>query len=236
MKHALAIFSLLLLLTNDLTAQAQNVQPTDNVTTLPLPAYKKNEIGLFSEINFSGNYSDGMAGILYKRWAKPNKGFRLAAGVGNYSYLQGRESTQIGDTLILTSRSYIVPMTYVSVGAEMQRTFYKKVVLYAVLDLRGGWGNGYIDSFVDKSLSVQDTSFTGISYYYSRTPGYTRTTIGLLPYIGAKLQFRRFVIGTELRAAEIGYQRQNTPKYGSYGVLNVDLGNFSQRFYVTYRF
>jgi hypothetical protein len=200
---------------------------------------QKNELGLMAETGFGNNNKNtGFTGLQYKRWVKPYMGYRIIASYGEY-YERYRllSETRLGDTVIETSRATTVPLASLGAGIEMQRKFYKRVYLFAAVELRGSYGHGRYNHIV--SQRVENNAVN----YYAETAFSPQADVRMFslfatPSIGAKLQWRKLIIGTEISAIQLGYT--NT-KYqydmsNTGGMLDFNAGSFRQRFFVHYCF
>jgi len=215
-------------------------------TTEPTPKREpgKNEMGLFvepiSSNNFNGSY-DSWGGVQFKRWAKPNIAYRIIGAVGDYiGYSNPMYVEKRGDTILQRSYNTNVPMYFLGGGVEVQRQFYKKVVLYAAIEVKAGYGTGRNQELLTKVLESQQGVFVPDMYFEVDNIGTHRVTaftIDATPFIGAKLNFRRLSLGTEISAINIGLEKmqvENIPSYN--GVTNFDVGDLRQRVYLNYRF
>jgi hypothetical protein len=175
-----------------------------------------------------------LAGVQYKKILNDKKGFRLIAGYSSYNGPEMAFSRGTsGDTAVDRFTETNINLGIVGAGIEMQRHFYKKVYLFAALELRGGYGSGSHDTLVRK------TSSSGMPYAFGTKEGRADATmvyVGLMPSIGTKLQFKKLTVGTELSGIESSYKQQRIENRSSYGVMDVMAGQFSQRIFVNYRF
>lgn len=215
-------------------AHAQDAKET------PKPKQEiKNEIGLLLESGYNNSDFNGMFGLQYKRKVRSNTYYRLSIGYGEYNYNADPVfQTRIGDTLVQSRNITRVPMVYLSNGLELQRHFYKHIMLYASIDLRIGYGSGWYDSsteiHVDNHLGSYFSS-TGVKEYSGVNVFY----VGLLPYIGAKFEFRRISFGMELSALQCNYRSVSYPTATTQGqgsMFDMGAGDLSQRFYFNFRF
>lgn len=216
--------------------QAQEVEP------IPAePKNRKNEIGLF--INpFSGNGNNGYdvpAGIQYKRQTTKHLGYRLSVAVGGYWSEEITTPELIkNDTSYYRSYSTNMSMVFVGAGLDIQQQFKGKCYLYAAVELRGGYGNGYTHFSTIKETAM----ITGDerSYTYEQKAFMSQESslfvLDSTPYIGTKFVFKRLVIGTELSAMVSGIMVANQATLGNYNNFVFDMGQLQQRFYINYRF
>lgn len=208
----------------------------------------KNEIGVFVEPfsgsttwhnNGQGQYQNNL-GFQYKRWAKPNIAYRIMGAFGNYSqYNFNQFKERIGDTIIEKQSNAYVPMYFAGGGVEVQRHFYKKVTLYAAIELKAGYGTGKYDEFLLKELESQQNGhypnrYTDVNKINS--DNVAAFTIDASPFIGAKLNFKRISLGTEVSVIKMGIESLKFETMPSYSITNFDIGDFRQRFYINWRF
>lgn len=212
---------------------------------LPKPAAandagRRNELGLFAQTAASSNnsYDLSFLGAQYKRWVRPNVGYRTIAGMGNYTETKLNQVGSVAnDTFTLKSHRTSVNMAMLGGGLEAQRHFFKSVYLYAALELRLGYGTGFADTIVEQQYKEM-----GNDTYYSRYAGIRNTGpntsmvyIGFAPSVGAKLQWSRIAIGYELSPGEMSVRAISHASY-QYSLFDAGLGDFRQRFFIHYRF
>lgn len=215
-------------------ANAQD--PTSDLTKMPKP--KLNELGLLGETNFDIGDVSATIGVQYKRWTTNNRAYRLNFSYGEYNGGYRSEWLGVsGDTLMERQSVSQVPVFYLGGGIEAQRRFFKRVYLYAAIDVRVGYGSGTTTDNIVRTVVKDNSSFTSV------TPeGFpdkvTYFSAGAAPYIGAKLQFNRISFGTEITAVQTELVSINDPTrfYSTSTTINMDLGTFSQRLYLLYRF
>ncbi len=182
----------------------------------PAPVNRKSEIGLMGETSFGNNNNDnidGMAGIQYKKWVKPNAGYRIIVAYGQYSnFSTPKVLSKTGDTVTETHRRTEIPVAIVGGGLEMQRHFYKRIYLYAAAELRVGYGRGSYDSIVVKRSEGTNyaDAVTG-----ARINGVSLFSVAAAPSIGAKFVFNRIVFGTELSALNLNFSSLQYPNMSS---------------------
>ncbi|MCB9045331.1 MAG: hypothetical protein H6550_04225 [Chitinophagales bacterium] len=222
-------------------------QETTEITSRRQPG--KNEIGIFlTPISTYGNNSNywgnseysGNAGLQYKRWVKPNIAYRIIGALGNYNQNNFFENSEKrGDTLYFRQANTNIPLYFIGGGLEVQRQFYKKVTLYAAVEVRAGYGTGEYEEFLTKMLESQQMSFNPNSYFGVTRVANSRASAFILdatPFIGGKINFRRICIGTEASVVKVGMEQVHFDNLPDYSIFNVALGSFRQRFYINYRF
>ena len=228
--RSIAIATLSVALSATATAQETN-------SNEPAPVNRKSELGLMGETSFGNNNNgniDGMAGIQYKRWVKPNAGYRIIAAYGRYSnFGTPKVLSKEGDTVTETHRRTEIPVAIVGGGLEMQRHFYKRIYLYAAAELRVGYGRGSYDSIVIKR---NDNSNYANAISGVRMNSVSLFSIAAAPSIGAKFIFNRIVFGTELSALNLNFSSLKYPNTSSSGVGEFNPGTFWPRFFVHYPF
>jgi len=200
---------------------------------------RKNEIGLLFDPGISGYNPQTHNSIQYKRWVKPDaKAYRLSIGYGKYNKYSGDIIyPNLGDTVIKQHSLSDIPQIHAGVGVEMQRHFHKKVYMYAAVDLYAAYGSGKTDEVLDKEVFDKN----GESVYRNQELiGQSTTqhfTVGVLPLVGVKLQFSRISFGTELTGLKTEYTSQTySSKPSTGGILDFNMGEFTQRLFINYRF
>jgi hypothetical protein len=196
----------------------------------------KNEMGLMAESNFSGNESLSMMGFQYKHWRNEHFGYRIIAAYRQYqTESQNNQLTIQHDTIFRLGKSTSIPMTLIGAGIDIQRRFFRSVYLYAAIELRGGYGSGSYHNTL--SIEKGNGSYRGSSYS-TDIKGVTMFTIEAIPSIGAKLQYRRFVVGTEASFIRTAYNNISYPGVfrSQNGTGEFTAGDLCQRIYVHYRF
>ncbi|HEY9178756.1 MAG TPA: hypothetical protein VIN07_13750 [Flavipsychrobacter sp.] len=222
-----------------LAANITQAQETESITAET--RNRKNEIGLF--VNpFSGNATSGYdvpAGIQFKRQTTKHLGYRLSVAAGGYWSEQITAPELIkNDTSYYRSYSTNMSMVFVGAGLDIQQQLKGKCYIYAAVELRGGYGNGYTHYSTIKETAM----ITGDkrSYTYEQTAFMSQDAslfvLDSTPYVGAKFVFKRLVIGTELSALVSGAMVANQATLGNYNSFVFDMGQLQQRFYVNYRF
>ena len=212
----------------------------DKVALIPVAPIRNNEVGLFSNavISTSANNTLIMAGVHYKHWVKPNTAYRTLVSFARYSMYDESPSSKAAnnDTVYSVFSNTNVNMAFVGAGVEMQRHFYKRVYLFAALELRGGTGGGKTEDYETSKYkepggtyyNTSDTRPLGIK-------NVSMTYVGFVPSIGGKLQFNRVSFGAELCPMEMSY-KSATMSGSRNGLLDFNLGVFSNRFFFNFRF
>lgn len=206
-----------------------------------LPASPQKEIGLFGENVFTSTQSDvyGSIGIQYKNEFRENKLYRLMAGYGNYHYTSNKSFVKVvGDTLFSTQLHADIPMVFVGGGFEMQRHFYKRVHLYAAVELNAGYGKG---TFNDVLIKEKNAHPFANEYYHSvsttSSGPVSSWAINATPFIGAKFIWSRLIFGSELSLVRTNLQSVNFAFALTETNMNFDFGSsVRQRIYLNYRF
>lgn len=228
------ILPLILAVTFALSATAQ-----DEISNQLPDKTRKNEIGLLYDPGISGNNPQSSNSIQYKRWVKPEfMAYRANIGYGKLNKHDGEiVYPSLGDTVITQHSISDIPEFHAGIGVEMQRHFYKKIYLYAAVDLYASFGSGTTNDILDKE--VFDSN--GTSVYRNQDQLMQSATqhfaIGVLPLVGIKLQFSRISFGTELTGIKTEYSGQTySSKPTTGGYFDVSIGDFTQRLFVNYRF
>ena len=221
-------------------------QDTEREQVTPKRVPGKNEMGLVAEIFNNGNMGNSNYtshfGVQYKRWAKPNIGYRVLAAAGNFSYhTMPRFIDKRGDTVYQTQTFSSTPMYFAGGGVEVQRHFYKKITLYAALELRAGYGSGTYDEVLVKEVQEELRPYFGASTLHHevstiRQGDVSAFILDVTPFIGAKLNFKRISLGTEATIVRMGMESVNYSKFADYTTSNFNIGDFRQRIYVNWRF
>lgn len=229
MKNILLVIALL--------SQTTLLQAQDAVVKKPARE-RKNEIGIFSHMNSSspGTYGNmDIQGVQYKRWKNETIGFRVIAGYGSYyNHSEPFNVKTLSDTVVEKNTQTNIGLGTIGFGVEAQRKFFKRVYLYAAMELRGGYGTGTNDTVTVKRL-VNPNNYYSFASNGGRTDA-TMFDINLSPSIGAKLNFNRLSFGVEVYGVNMGYR---TIRYGngpSYSTGDFDMGNISQRMFINFKF
>lgn len=192
------------------------------------------ELSIFGQTLLTGNNDVfSLAGLQYRRWHNEQVGFRVIGAFGQY-YSSGGELQYIsGDKVITRQQHYNISLPVVGFGLEAQRHFYKRVSLFAAVELRGGYGAGHADTGVSRSIGQG-----AVSQYLSERSGRRDVSLlylGLSPSIGAKMQWSRLCVSLEIAPLTASYtQLYNAP--GNGGTINLDMGNLNQRLSIGWRF
>lgn len=214
-----------------LTASAQEV------TTLELkPTQKKNEIGMLTDLGFSNNNSG--IGIQYKHWKNDSKAIRANVSYSEYNYAASKIYFPAqGDTVFSSQAITDISTVSIGLGVEMQRHFYKKIYMYAAIDVYANYGKGNTNEILSRELT-QNGNNERLDYDIAQTYSSTIFKAGILPLVGVKFNFNRISFGTELSGMRMEYSSlkhsNGMPSTG--GIVDFDMGNFSQRVFVNFRF
>ncbi len=203
---------------------------------------KRNEIGLTAEINAFSNINNSTAfqAIQYKHWQNEHFGMRFLLGKRDYySDVSFSTSYRIdGDTLTKTNYATDATIAIAGVGFEAQRQFYKKVYLFATVETKFGFGEGYIDSFPTRTV-YNDTFPWGrtvtTKFSYSAAT-YNIFYASVTPTFGAKLQFNHICFGTEMSLYLLSYTSMKNQSRPYESMLEFDISTINPRFFVHYRF
>ncbi len=205
-----------------------------------LPAKeRKNEIGLLFDPGVSGYNPQTHNSIQYKRWVKPDsKAYRLNIGYGKFNKFSGDVIyPNLGDTVVRQHSISDIPQIHAGVGVEMQRHFYKSVYMYAAIDLYAAYGSGNTDEVLDKEVFDKNGESIFRDQELIGNSTTQQFTMGVLPLVGVKLQFSRISFGTELTGIKTEYSVQSfSSKPTSGGLVDFNMGDFTQRIFINYRF
>ena len=207
-----------------------------------------NSISLLGEarIGSPGNNNASMStlGVQYRKKGKKYLSHTFTAGYGSYSYSRYDNLIKIsGDTA--KTRRFVdnINLGILGSGIEAERQFYKKLYFFAGLELHAGYGTGTADTTITKQYNVLLYNPHTGTLYETMVYGPGSTTsgpesmfyIGLTPYFGLKLEFKRVSIGTAfmnyVTFSDIMQKAGNT-----YGSIDFDMGNITQRIFVSYKF
>jgi hypothetical protein len=198
------------------------------------------ELGILLENGGSENSVNnfGLMGIQYKRYKNEHLGYRLFAAYGSPSFKEPHSYVLTkADTFITHSEIIRGDMGVIGGGLEAQRHFYKNVYLFAALELKGGYGTGYVDTIVEKTYT--NTPITNQDYgtnYRGHSGDLKITFASFTPTIGAKIQHRKMVAGVELLPVHFTIRNINYHNSYSTSDMNFDLLDFSTRLFVNYVF
>ena len=138
------------------------VAAQDNITAEILPKQRKNEIGILATMpvnSSTGTGSESYGGLQYKRWVKPDfMAYRANIGYGEYLNHSDGIQYRNGDTVFNILSATQLPAIFVGMGIEIQRHFYKRVYMYAAIDLYGGYASGKTNEALDIEVFNNDVS------------------------------------------------------------------------------
>jgi len=205
----------------------------------------RNSIGVYNESNvISGSrYFPAVStvGIMYKRIKKEDVIYSFTAG-----YCKSVSNEPVGGKMISGSTDIMrsvkkdINIAVAGVGIERQRHFYRKVYFLAGLDWKLGYGSGTTRNVTTYETWVPGTS-PSMPYGEVHTtessspgPGISMFLLYGAPYIGAKLEFKRFALGMIV----MNYVKSEFVQSGSRNNLTFDFNtsNFSTRLFVTHKF
>jgi hypothetical protein len=148
----------------------------------------------------------------------------------NIKYVNGNRATMLWHRTI-------VNMPMVGLGVEWQRQFYKKVYFFAGLEWKAGYGSGSSDTLEQVETIMPPPDPNGAPKYWTKTTVYTgerqpvdMLIMGAAPHIGAKLEFKRFTIGT-MYLNYLWFTTTQT-KSSSMASIDLDVTNIYHRFFV----
>lgn len=201
----------------------------------------KNELGVLFQGGMGNNNNNNdvdmiLAGVQYSHWVNERVGYRIIGAYGQYSSYSGVNSFAVNQDTVLRKQTEIrINMPVLGAGLMAQRHFYRRVYLFAGLELRGAYGNGTRDTLVQTEYTGPD-NFIQVGYRSGRASSdVSLLLINVDASIGAKLQFRRLVVGAEVLPLNVSYRLQNIDG-SSYGIMDANLGTFSNRVFLQYRF
>lgn len=226
-------FLIALMLGISLTTQAQET----DLKAEPDLKQRKNEIGFTTQTDmFSTMYnSNSLHAIQYKRWKNQHFGARFLLGYGDYQTDEHFRPiyTRDNDTIIRSLPVTYSTLGFAGVGLEAQRQFYKRVILFAAVEARFGFGSGSVDTATEYS---HDNYSKYVREPYASTTTADIFTAYLTPTIGGKIEFKRINFGTELALNLMQYTSATYTNMPTTSTFIVDLTKLNPRFFVHYRF
>jgi len=197
---------------------------------------KQQEAGIFAQTGWnSDNENLSFFGLQYKRWQNEHFGWRAIGAFGNYSATKNVFSITSSSSEDTSVKRYVdtdIPLGMVGLGMEAQRTFYKRIVLFAAIELRASYGKG-----TQKNIETQESSKSNYNYYHVFTAADARLFyMALAPSIGAKCQFRKFNFGLEFSGINMNYTSLKIANFAAQGIFNFDAGNVNSRAFFAYNF
>lgn len=215
------------------TAQEVNRQQT------PLLTVKNNEAGIFGQqVIGSNNNGDKMMmmGLQYKKWKNEHLGMRIVAAYGKFDnsddYYISRNFSTASDTVTQRFTQWNINMAILGVGVEAQRVFYKRVVLFAAMELRGGYGSGKQEDAAITRVANGDYE----NYQVLGSRDANMVYLAATPTIGAKLQFNRFNFGMECSGISTYSTGLKAEGKSRATTGNMDMGSVIHRFFIGYKF
>jgi hypothetical protein len=202
------------------------------------PKIKSREVGAFVQYNLGPASSQGdlnLTGLQYSKWITPTKGYRFSVSYGHYKSREQAETYAKSDTAVQVSHISQADLLVIGGAWQVQRKFYKRLYLFAALEMKAGYGSRELDTITTKYYTFkngrgQDGFNTG---WGSKN---NMLYADLAPSVGAKLQFNRISIGTEFVFDLASYNSGTYPDGTGMSVFNLNLGKTSSRLFVNYRF
>ncbi len=208
----------------------------------------QNAIGLVAETHtLFGNYNTPSAntvGISYKRTAGGGKTY--TATLGYSSFYQGPLSglTSIRQDTAFSRRPFTrADLAVVGAGVEWSAQLHRKLYLFGGLEARIAYGAGSRDTAVSKQYSTLQTSTVNGKTYEMVTESRTDVTgtpttvfyAGFAPYAGIRYELGRFSLGTAFSNYQT-FTSVHPQGHSSESMLDLNIGNVAQRFFILYRF
>jgi hypothetical protein len=199
-------------------------------------AKKRQSLGITSDLYISSkgqNVGQVQLGLQYMRWLTPSKGLKVAAGY-NFRSADGhiRHTEQIAaDTFKTRITNMESNGMFLSVGAQFQRQFYKRVVLFAAVDLDGVWApTRYYTHNVFTNENGHSYFLDNLSADF-REEKRNEMLIMLKPSIGAKLVWPKFIVSAACTFAQarlsFNTYEKSTTFNTEYAFMNSVHGNLS---------
>ena len=205
---------------------------------IPVPAPKpyKHELGIFTQIDMGGNehLSMGLTGLQYRYRHTERLGIRAIAAYGSYSSSGSETFHGSGDTIITHQKHFDIGLPVLGLGLEAKRHFYRKVYLFAALELKGGYGAGSGGTLERRSTGHGDSITYHLSQNIDRRDA-SLLYIGMTASVGGQIQWSRVCLGLELLPVTMMYRKIDDDT-GRAGIADLNLGDFSQRLFLHYRF
>jgi hypothetical protein len=225
------LFALLCACTIPAIAQEENDELT---TPQPLPKVRTRELGIMTQM--AGSEIDmNMIGVQFKTYKNERKAFRFMAAYGNYHSFNNNVIAVGSDSVTEVHSLTKVDLPIIGVGVEMQRHFWRKVYLFAGVELRGGYGKGSLDTMISsRPRSVQGPGNISGSPFIPQDV--SLTYIAASPSIGAKIVGKRIGVGVELMPVNLSFRNVSYEKGPSSDNIDFNAAIFQQRLFVYYRF
>jgi hypothetical protein len=190
----------------------------------------KNEAGVITEVEKNA----GSYGLQYERWAQPWLGLHLKAtyGIQHDDHRGNIPPLYFNDTILLRSLSRNYQILHLGVGIDVQKRFYKSAFLYASLSLNGGYGKGQSDT--SGTLYYNGQEFPAFRFQ-DKSETLKKFYLELVPSVGVKFNLKRFVIGTDVSIIRNAMTIESKEGHSN-TLFDFELGHFSQRLYIHYRF
>ncbi len=225
-----SLIAAMLTLTFPAGIHAQSTETTTSQKT------STSEIGIFGQTEFSqSNTNLSMMGIQFKKWMNEHVGFRVLGGYASYDALQA--PFFIGGAAGEAEERYVshqISLGILGVGVEAQRQFYKRLYLFAGLELKGGYGSGTADTIIK-------TAYKHHGHYESNwdlnngSGNATMTYLDFMPSIGAKIQFSKLTFGVETSGVMMNYTSIATGNVSS-SMTGFEMGGYMiHRGFISYR-
>lgn len=174
--------------------------------------------------------------LMYKRFLKPNRAIRIVSGFQNQDFGNTTASYMVlADTLVITTTHRSAETIFLGFGVQMQRPFFKRIVLTGAIDTRFhyGWGR-YENNLVKVNLNNQESE-QSYPELLSRAKAFKWD---LYPSMGVKLEFKHINFGIELISRMMNYQSL-APDFSNVmpiSLFDFEIGQPASRFSFNYRF
>ena len=212
-------------------AQEENDELT---TPQPLPRERTRELGIMSQMG-GYDYDINIIGAQFKTYKDERRAFRLMAGYGNYHNFSNNDVAIGSDTVTEVHSFTKINMPLLGLGVEMQRHFWKKIYLFAGIEVRGGYGKGNLDTMMSsRQINTQGPGNPNGAPFVPQDV--SLTYISASPSIGAKIHGKRIGAGIELMPVNLVYRNLDYEKGSSIGTFDFNSAIFQQRLFIYYRF
>lgn len=112
----------------------------------PAPEKRNKELGVFAQFFHEGQDAGDrlLIGMQFRQQVQPHVNFRALVAYHRYQYEGRPEVLDIGnhDSLRVKFSNTNADILAIGLGLEAQRQFYKRVWLFAGLELQAGYGTG----------------------------------------------------------------------------------------------
>lgn len=213
-----------------------NIQAQEQHPIHLLPDIPKSEIGIFAQSDITNNTENfSYLGLMYSKPLNNTIAIRAIFAYTDYNNSGAIVATHsLNDTALEQKTITNIHLGVAGLGIVAQRHFYKHVYLFAGLELRGGYGVGTNDT-----INIKQFSVPSVGSYTSEQNGNSATAsmlyVGVVPSIGAKLQFNHISLGLEVSGMDMSYKNLKIANSRSGGTLDLSSGKLNNRVFINFR-